>query len=159
MANRKPTPEQASELFWAKVDRRGPDECWPWTGYRHEKGYGITTAFGRSPRLRAHRAVWLMTVGPIPDGLRVLHRCDNPPCCNVAHLFLGTDADNTADMLAKNRHSHGSHHGSKLTDDDVIRIRTLIRSGTTCAAIAVQYGLAASAVRSIKSRRNWAHLP
>jgi hypothetical protein len=74
-------------------------DCWVWQGYRNEHGYGRLWA----PKRYVHRAAYEAFVGPIPAGLNVLHRCDNPPCCNPAHLFLGTRADNARDMLAKGR--------------------------------------------------------
>lgn len=93
-----------AERFWEKVDRRSPDECWPWLGRaRTSFGYGAF-AIGRDRANRAHRIAWELTNGPVPVGLSALHRCDNPPCCNPAHLFLGTQADNIADMVAKGRH-------------------------------------------------------
>lgn len=94
----KPSDE---ERFWSRVDRRGPDECWPWTGSRNPAGYGAFSRGGK--RSNTHRVAWEMTHGPIPGRLHVLHACDNPPCCNPAHLSLGTHEDNMADMVAKGR--------------------------------------------------------
>lgn len=83
--------------FWKKVDRRGPDECWKWTGAINQAGYG---AFGNN---HAHRTSYEITYGPIPDGLFILHKCDNPPCVNPNHLFVGTHQDNMRDMISKGR--------------------------------------------------------
>lgn len=76
-------------------------DCIEWAGRRNQDGYGAAYAHGR--QWRAHRLTWTEQVGPIPDGLNVLHRCDNPPCVNIEHLYLGTQADNVRDMLARNR--------------------------------------------------------
>lgn len=94
--------------FWRKVKRGPPDECWPWTGRRGGRGYGRVGSCG------AHRLAWELTNGAIPAGLWVLHRCDNPPCVNPSHLWLGTHADNMADMRAKGRSARGDRHGSRL---------------------------------------------
>jgi len=93
-----------ADRFWASVDIRGPDECWPWLGRRLPRGYGVI-AVGREKR-RAHRVAWELTCGAIPAGLNVCHRCDHPPCCNPAHLVLWTQAENMADAAAKGRLSN-----------------------------------------------------
>lgn len=100
-------PARASleERFWQRVDKRAPDECWEWIAGRTKAGYGYITAGPRGSQrhVYAHRLSYELAHGPIPDGKHVCHRCDNPPCCNPAHLRLGTHADNMADMKAKGR--------------------------------------------------------
>lgn len=89
-------------LFWTKVDRSdGPDACWPILGFRDKDGYGQARLNGR--KYRAHRLAWELAFGPIPGWTQVLHHCDNPPCCNPAHLFLGTQSDNRWDCVTKGR--------------------------------------------------------
>jgi hypothetical protein len=91
-----------SARFSAKVDRSGgPDACWPWRGFRDPKDYGHF--FFDGAYVYAHREAWAQANGLIPEGLCILHRCDNPPCCNPAHLWPGTKAENNADKAAKGR--------------------------------------------------------
>ena len=92
------------ERFWEKVRILGPDECWEWQAARTVKNYGRLSA-GRGVHLKAHRVAFVLENGPVPDGNCVLHTCDNPSCCNPAHLFAGTFKDNTADMIEKGRWS------------------------------------------------------
>lgn len=99
----KPRPTIA-DRFWAKVNRG--DDCWEWAGGRNQgTGYGFFSV--RSRTIGAHRAAWEVANGPIPAGIDVLHRCDNPPCVRPDHLFLGTHRDNMRDMRAKGRWSNG----------------------------------------------------
>ncbi len=102
------------ERFWTKVARCATDECWLWMGARNRTSYGQVRAHNKT--MLAHRVAWELANGPILEGWRVCHRCDNSSCCNPAHLWLGTDADNVADCEAKGRavHPHGDAHGSRL---------------------------------------------
>lgn len=99
--------ENTIARFWPKVDVRTPDECWEWKACRNTHGYGRVSGKkigGKKHRLGAHRVAWMLANGADSTwGLHVLHKCDNPPCCNPDHLFLGTQADNMADMTAKGR--------------------------------------------------------
>lgn len=90
------------ERFWNKVDKTG--DCWLWTAYTNDKGYGTISMGGRKGSvLLAHRVAWELEHGPVPEGLRVLHKCDTPACVRHDHLFLGTQLDNMRDMMAKGR--------------------------------------------------------
>lgn len=144
------------ERFWTKVDRSpglGPTgECWEWRGYRRHKNYGEFRASTERGVL-AHRFAYELTYGPIPEGQAVCHRCDNPPCCKPAHLFLGTLAQNNRDMWNKGRGKFGpgprgeTHHSSKLSDADVREIRRRFAAGETKMALARSFGVAHNAIR------------
>lgn len=126
------------ERFWAYVSKDADDECWEWHGCRVRHAYGRFT-YGNKNWM-AHRFSWELANGPIPDGMVVCHRCDNPPCVNPGHLFIGTHADNHADMVAKRRHSWGTRQpGAKLTPDDARQIRKLADAGMVKSEIAKLY--------------------
>jgi hypothetical protein len=131
--------------FWGKAQVGGPDECWPWIASSKGKGYGQFWHDGKS--VRAHRMAWELSRGKIPDDMNVLHDCDNRPCVNPAHLFLGTTADNNIDMSAKGR--HGSH---KLTRAQATEI---LASPLTHASLAEQFGVSKSMIGHIKAGRSW----
>jgi hypothetical protein len=137
--------------FWAMVDVRGPDDCWEFTGYRYDRGYG------KFRNTTAHRFAWRFTNGPIPVGLVVCHSCDWPPCCNPTHLFLGTQAENIADAMAKGRHSFGERHPrSRLTEAAVREIRDLYARGdVTIVQLAAKYGLSPEATGHVIRRYSW----
>ena len=102
------TRKPISERFWKRVHKlSGKDACWLWTGSKNPDGYGHIN-IGDHKSDRAHRVAWEVQVGPIPKGKSVLHRCDTPACCRGSHLFLGTHADNMADMCAKGRQRTGA---------------------------------------------------
>ena len=110
--------------LWDRVDRRGPEECWPWLGGTTDHGYGRITfrdENGDNHWTRASRAAWIVTFGD-PGELLVCHRCDNPSCCNPAHLFLGTDEDNHRDMAAK-----GRGNTAKLAPESIPLLRDRLR--------------------------------
>lgn len=101
----KRPPRPASEMFWEKVDKSvGSDGCWPWTAYRDRNGYGMFNAVAGESPVYAHRFALELAIGPIPAGRFACHHCDNPPCCNQAHLFVGTNADNMRDFAEKGLH-------------------------------------------------------
>lgn len=145
---RGPSPK-LRDRFEKFFDRSDASSCWEWKGHRSSKGYGY---FGREKR--AHRISWEIYHGPIPDNLHVLHRCDNPPCVNPAHLFLGTNIDNIADREQKGRGAAFREHRSttKLTRQQVLSIRADPRFQ---ADIAADYGVSRSAVSLIKLNKRW----
>jgi len=154
--------------------------CWEWTGCKTLRGYGRVRFQGKNTT--ASRMVWHLVNGDIPSGMFVCHRCDNPPCVNPAHLFLGTQKENMADCVAKGRiartksnthianlsaslHRHfeahgptvrGEHvHGSKLTEQDVVAI---LRATDPQRVVAARYGVSQSLVGMIKRRIIWRHV-
>lgn len=122
-------------------------DCWIWLGGRSAKGYGYTNGIG------AHRVAWTLHKGPIPSGMSVLHHCDNPPCVNPDHLFLGTTADNVADMIGKGRaRASGYRPELPLLPSDVKRRRVIYLSDDEWSAIVqASNGLGVTASSYIRS--------
>lgn len=157
---RSPPIRPLQERFWEKVDVRGPDECWEWTAARIGDGYGnIGVITGKSAL--AHRVSYEFANGPIPTGRCVLHTCDNPPCVNSAHLFVGTRADNAADRDAKGRGGsdkrRGERNGSaKLTAAIVAAIRAeYVPWEVSTPFLARKYGISKGHVHRIVTGASW----
>lgn len=147
----------SAHLFWAKVDRRGPDECWPWLGGRNEHGYGL---YGKVRY--AHRASYVLAHGvELPRGTRglvVLHTCDERACVNPAHLELGTMAENMRQRSERGPRGYAGRP-KKLTRNKVRQIRELIHQGKTEREVAGRFGVSQVLVHHVKHRKLWAHVP
>ena len=150
------------DRFWAKVGVRGLDDCWEWTASRDGHGYGkLARCHGCSP-YKAHRLSYEMFVGEIPAGLEVLHSCDNPPCVNPRHLFLGTQQDNMDDMVKKGR-AHGKQQqgednpAAKLNCAQVAAIRWIWSNGQaeSMAELGRSFGVSGRAVKFILDGEHW----
>lgn len=149
-----------AERFWKKVKINEESGCWEWVGAKN-KGYGWFNA-GETTEY-AHRIAWELTNGKIPDGLLVLHSCDNPKCSNVKHLFLGNHKDNMQDMITKGRARHEGHQGeknpkAKLTEDDVQKIRIDLKNGVSQKVIGLNFGVTNSNISMIAKNQIWTHL-
>lgn len=132
-----------------------PTGCWEWIAGKYSNGYGSFYLDTIIKITTAHRASWIIHNGAIPDGLNVLHKCDNPPCVNPEHLFLGTLDDNNKDMATKRRSTIGEKNpAAKLKNDDVREIRLLSKQMTQ-VAIAERYGVSLNTITSIIVRRRW----
>ncbi len=132
--------------------------CWEWSGHRQKQGYGTFSIDGEM--VLAHRAAWVLTVGKIPEGMNVLHSCDNPPCVNVDHLFLGTQKDNIQDMISKGRDKLIGEKSSRtdLTEDDVRVIKKLLSVGRPHKAISSLFGVGVAAIGHISTGHTWSHV-
>jgi hypothetical protein len=143
-----------SRFFWNKVDRSG--ECWIWTASRNKSGYGQVKRDGRMQL--AHRASYVEAFGAIPLGLHVLHRCDTPACVRPSHLFVGTHADNMADMVKKGRSNcrrEAEHPMAKLTAEAAKCIFQRVHSGESKRSLAAEFGVTRRLVRQIAIRAIW----
>ena len=136
--------------FWSAVEKKGPNECWPWTKELNQAGYGRMRVEGKSRR--ASRISYELTFGAIPGGNDVCHSCDNRSCCNPAHLWVGTHRENMADMAAKDRSARAT---AKLNEEQV---RQIFGDPRTKRAIASEYGIGQTTVYDIKTGKKWKHL-
>jgi hypothetical protein len=151
------------DRLWSKVDKTGPTDCWEWTAYRTRAGYGVIGLPGRrGGTTGAHRAAWQVTYGPIPAGMVVCHACDNRACCNPAHLFVGTQAANVADMVAKGRRrgpSGDNHPRARLTERQLADLRARYEPRRTgvrgnSRALAEEFGISVQLVSDLANRRS-----
>jgi hypothetical protein len=150
------------EKFWATVDRTGgPDACWPWLTGRDKDGYG-KVRFNGQP-LRSHRLAYILCYGEPDSHLVVRHSCDNPPCCNPAHLIAGTVVENNEDKRLKGRHPFGEAvNTATLTALDVIAARTLVAGGIPLVRVAkslLQKLSSRSSAYSALNGQTWKYLP
>lgn len=155
--------QKGPAAFWALVDKSGgPDACWEWQGRLNYSGYAAVDR--KTPHARfttGHRYSWYLENGPIPDGLFVCHRCDNPKCVNPSHLFIGTNIDNVADRVAKGRSARvrGDKSGmAKITDAQVLELRRLRREGVPLTELALRYGIDRQTVSAIGTGRQRSHV-
>jgi len=173
--------ERAIHRFWTRVNKYGPTPahcpelgpCWLWTGSFVTGGYGAFWHAGRSTT--APRFAWLLAHGPIPKGQSVLHRCDNPPCCNAErHLYLGTVVENVRDMHARGREARAERHGRRtkpdltargsghgcavLTEGDVLQIREEYAQGAMQLDLAGRFDVERSTIGAIVRRKTWRHI-
>lgn len=156
-----------ADRLWSHVDRSAVDGCWPFTGATQPFGYGIIGVGSRlAGSMLAHRAAFTVTNGPIPPGMCVLHACDNPPCCRPDHLFLGTHADNMADMATKGRAGvlpSEQYPRAVLTAKQVEEIRSRRHpgeqhrtgSGLTVRELAAEYGVTHPEIVRIVNGERW----
>ena len=145
------------ERFWSKVEIKRPDECWNRTASKNHKGYGqFSKGTGVSDRkiVRSHRYAYESQSGEIPDGMLVCHTCDNPGCCNPAHLFLGTDQDNVKDMIKKGRRGRARRH-HRLTEQQAMQIKASEEPGFKLAA---EFGVSDTTVSAIRKGHRWKEL-
>jgi hypothetical protein len=132
--------------FWDRVQLGSNirKDCWEWIGGVSRKGYGQMAYEGRMHT--AHRLAWTFTKGDIPEGLHVLHKCDNPTCCNPWHLFIGTHQDNMDDMVKKNRAVGKKPNAKRLTDAEVLAIRAMHKAKIKGVIIAECFGVSMTCI-------------
>ena len=166
------TQEEFKEQFWRQVAIGDPHRCWEWQGKSMTKagGYGLMWVPGIRKLVSANRIAWEISNGPISPGLVIRHKCDNPPCCNPAHLILGTTSDNAKDMVSRNRQNPANlaalldwtrRNGKRpinatLTAKEAEIIRQLYAAGRiTQGALAKQFGVTQSNISRIINRGRW----
>lgn len=145
------------KLFWSRVAKG--DGCWLWLGSKNQYGYGRYSA------AYAHRIAWALTHGFMPGALSVLHRCDNPPCVNPEHLFLGMQADNMRDCVEKGRLNVSGNpprgeaqHMAKLSDVCIGPMVSCYRAGVEMPTLSRWFGVSHGAVYAACARRTWKHV-
>ncbi len=144
------------EYVWNYIDKKSEDECWEFTRHLVD-GYGQIQI--NKKEYKAHRVVYELTYGQIPNEKHVLHSCDNRKCCNPKHLFLGTNNDNVKDKCEKDRQSKGEGNHSKLTTEQVLEIRRLYSAGgISQKSLAKMFGVGHTIIGNIILRKKWKHV-
>lgn len=152
------------DRFWGHVKVGTPEHCWEWRSYVGAEGYGRFSVIHDCP-VEASRLAWAFHNKANPEDQFVLHTCDNKKCCNPHHLYLGDRSQNMRDFLSRNRHPHlersaaeQDNGNSKLTRDDVVNIKAMIRSGISNTDIAAEYGVTHSAISLIRRGKTWSRV-
>jgi hypothetical protein len=167
-----------SERFWAKVNKDGPimrpglGPCWLWTGATTRGGYGQLKITGSRKNIRTNRLTFFLEHGKFPAN-KALHHCDNPPCCNPAHIYDGTDSDNSLDALKRKRHlwqrlgtkptvaftdkrPFGSAHAhAKLNEKQAAAIKRALASGESVVDLGRRYGVSYQSIQQIRAGKSW----
>lgn len=146
---------------WIKFPTNEND-CAIWTGHTDKRGYGKISKLvdGKVISIRSHRAVYELYFGPLDSSVNVLHSCDFTSCCNIKHLFPGTQADNIRDKVSKGRQAKGKHNGrAKLTAIDVMKIKSLLERGKMQSDIAFRFDVSEVTISAIKLGKIWKHIP
>ncbi len=149
------TPEE----FWNSVNISKDSECWEWLGCRASNGYG--KVYYQKRTYTAHRIAYFVTFNIIlPPTQCICHTCDNRICCNPSHLFVGSNKDNSYDMIKKQRQARGESQGlSRLTADNVIYIRDMYSKGISMYALAKQLTVNKGTISAVIKRKTWKHIP
>ena len=161
IARKGPKPKPLAERLFEKTDYTG--DCSIFHGAIFPNGYGYLSTRHNGPRILAHRLAWELANGPIPPGMCVCHRCDNPPCVRVDHLFLGTHAENMRDKVSKGRANTPNRAGernsqAKLTLAQVSEIRALYARGAgSWAGLAMQFSVSKRAIGRILRNEGWSN--
>ncbi len=159
MAHRIILSESVKDRFFAKVRIDKKTGCHIFTDYCDRDGYGKFNVGGIHYTETASRVAWVIANGQIPDGLCVLHRCDNPPCVNPEHLYLGTNQDNTDDMKRRGRSTAGERNShAKLKEYQVLDILRLFHNGLSMGTIARRYSVSLPTISHIVYGRGWKHI-
>lgn len=157
---RRKTRKETVTHFWAQVIRGDTDSCWLWTGRCKEGKHPYGKLWVGTNEVKAHRFSYELHHGAVPNGLCVLHKCDNPKCVNPVHLFPGTRGDNNRDAATKGRTMHGENHlCAILTEHSVREIRMLyVPRKVSFQKLADKYGVKASCIQGVIERRTWKHV-
>jgi hypothetical protein len=149
----------SEERFWKYVKKGGENDCWEWVGAKNKNNYGIIKIGGRKGKnMIASRFSYELHKGKIPDGLHVLHSCDNPPCVNPKHLCRGTQKKNMKDMMEKERGNKAKGEKcslAKLSQNEVFQIRNMYKNGTKWKNLSLIYGVSIRNIAYIVSKKTW----
>lgn len=159
---------EQEKRFRSKILKHG-NGCHLWQCGKDKDGYGKFAITGRGPRknnpvpvqkhVRSHKLIWELEFGPVSNGLVVRHTCDNPSCCNIEHLVIGTQSDNRRDCVTRGREPRGEQKSiSKINNDKVLQIRKLSATGMNCCAVARATGVTRSIARSVLNGTTWRHV-